>query len=144
MDAEEEYSSWLIAFWIINLKYVCFCYIVSYRFSEVDKFLQTFFQGKNLNVVLTKHDFRVTIGDVNCSVTSISSSQLTCLPSELNSILPDAPVKVGYSLRAWPLFPKNNAVRLQNTAFIDDVCGVRDAVVACWCCCDAGKHSEIK
>lgn len=94
---------------------------------------QTFFQGKNLNFVLTKHDFRVMIGDVNCSVTSISSSQLTCLPSEQNSILPDASVKVGCSYRAClTSFPQRTMLFMCKLLVFDDDddCDVIDTVMA--------------
>lgn len=38
------------------------------------------FQGKNLNLVLTKDDVLVKVDDAFCNVTSIADEQLTCRP----------------------------------------------------------------
>ena len=38
-------------------------------------------QGRHLDLVLTAADVEVMIGDVECTVTSMSSSQLTCSPN---------------------------------------------------------------
>lgn len=38
-------------------------------------------QGRHLNLVLSEADFSVSIGNDDCRVTSMSSTQLTCKPS---------------------------------------------------------------
>jgi len=38
-------------------------------------------QGRHLDSVLSAADVQVVIGDVECTVTSMSSTQLTCLPN---------------------------------------------------------------
>jgi len=37
-------------------------------------------QGKNINLALQEPDIQVRIGDGSCEVTSVSNTQLTCLP----------------------------------------------------------------
>lgn len=45
-------------------------------------------------MVLTESDYKVSVGGVECVVMSVTSSQLTCLPSEQSTTLPSASVVV--------------------------------------------------
>lgn len=40
------------------------------------------FQGENLNSASDESDVNVTIGTVNCNVTSLAMSQLVCIPPQ--------------------------------------------------------------
>lgn len=51
-------------------------------------------QGKNINAVLNESDFKVSVGEVECVVKTVTSSQLMCLPSEQEVIPPTASVEV--------------------------------------------------
>jgi len=44
-----------------------------------------FLQGESINVALDEDDIEVRVGDGVCDVTSMSSTQLTCLPAQLYS-----------------------------------------------------------
>lgn len=42
------------------------------------KFVAFCMQGRNLNIVFTEADFKVLIDGVNCPITAVSISHMTC------------------------------------------------------------------
>lgn len=48
-----------------------------------DLILDDYFQGENLNAASDEFDVKVTIGVVSCNITSLASTQLVCIPPQV-------------------------------------------------------------